>query len=453
MILAIVQLLLVLGLMVLVHEFGHFIVAKWCGVRVEAFAIGFGKRLVGYVHKGTDYRINALPLGGYVKMAGEIPGEETSDDPGDLNNHPRWQRMLIALAGPVANFILAFGLMAGYFMAHNEVDEYRSGPAVTDYISPSTPLAQGGLHSGDTIVHFEKVENPTWEDILNRAKLNLNQTVALSYVHDGKRTDTKLRIAFSGTPDDFALEDAFALGLVPRMQEQPLKVKAPTPGTPAERAGLQPGDQILSVGNLPIRSTPVLLNYLTDQKGKPVVLNLLRGQNHVTMVVKPELMDLGDGTKGYRLGFQVMGPPVHIENLPFKQAVRESWSFNKKSSVLIFDVLKKMFQRQISVKSLSGPIGIGQVVHEAAKSKEWMPLIGTVAQISINLGMFNLLPFPILDGGMIFLLIVESIFRRDLPMPIKERIYQVAFVCIVLFAAMVIFNDISKLPFVAKMKS
>jgi len=115
----IVQLLLVLGLMVLVHEFGHFIVAKWCGVRVEAFAIGFGKRLIGYVHKGTDYRINLLPLGGYVKMAGEIPGEETSDDPGDLNNHPRWQRMLIAVAGPVANFILAFGLMAGVFMLHN----------------------------------------------------------------------------------------------------------------------------------------------------------------------------------------------------------------------------------------------------------------------------------------------------------------------------------------------
>ena len=96
----IIQLLLVLGLMVLVHEFGHFAVAKWCGVRVEAFAIGFGKRLVGFVRNGTDYRINALPLGGYVKMAGEIPGEETSDDPGELNNHPRWQRMLIASPAP-----------------------------------------------------------------------------------------------------------------------------------------------------------------------------------------------------------------------------------------------------------------------------------------------------------------------------------------------------------------
>jgi regulator of sigma E protease len=449
----IIQLLLVLGLMVLVHEFGHFIVAKWCGVRVEAFAIGFGKRLVGFVHDGTDYRINALPLGGYVKMAGEIPGEETSDDPGDLNNHPRWQRMLIAVAGPVANFILAFGLMTGVFMLHNEVDQYRSGPAVTDYVPPSSPLAQAGVRSGDTIVHFEKVEKPTWEDILNRAKLSPNQTVALSYLHDGKRIDTNVRLAYGGKPEDFTIEDALTLGLDPRMQEDPLKVNTPVAGSPADRAGLKPGDEIVSIDGLRIRSIPALLWYLADQKGKPATLDILRGGKPVTLVVKPELTDAGDGTKGYRLGFRAAEPPVRVQQLSFRDSLVESWRFNKKSSLLIGEVLKKMFQRQISVKSLSGPIGIGQVVHEAAQAEGWLPLVGTVAQISINLGMFNLLPFPILDGGMIFLLIVESIFRRDLPMPVKERIYQVAFVCIVLFAAMVIFNDISKLPFVAKLRS
>ena len=177
----VLQLLLVLGLMVLVHEFGHFVVAKWCGVRVETFAIGFGKRVVGFVRGGTDYRINALPLGGYVKMAGEIPGEETTNDPGDLNNHPRWQRMLIALAGPFANFVLAFVLMAGVYMVHNEVNQYESGPAVTDYISPGSPVAKTGIHAGDTIVHFDNVENPTWDDVLNHAALNLNQTVPFSY--------------------------------------------------------------------------------------------------------------------------------------------------------------------------------------------------------------------------------------------------------------------------------
>ena len=192
----VIQLLLVLGLMVLVHELGHFVVAKLCKVRVEAFAIGFGTRLWGYVHNGTDYRINALPLGGYVKMAGEIPGEETSDDPGDLNNHPRWQRMLIALAGPTANFLLAFGLMTGAYMLHYEVSAFQSGPAVTDYISPASAAAKTGMVSGDTIAHFDTIEDPTWDDVYQHAALNPNRTVAFSYVHDGKRTDTTFLLPF-----------------------------------------------------------------------------------------------------------------------------------------------------------------------------------------------------------------------------------------------------------------
>jgi len=438
--------------MVLVHEFGHFTVAKWCGVRIEAFAIGFGKRIVGFVRNGTDYRINALPLGGYVKMAGEIPGEEVSNDPGELNNHPRWQRMLIALAGPTANFILAFGLMTGAYMFHHEVGEYIGGPAVTDYISPTTVVAKTGIHPGDTIVHFDNIENPTWEDILDHASLNTNQTIPFSFVHDGQRTDTTLFLAFKGSSDKFSLDAALAMGLVPKMQDTPIKVQTPTAGGPSDRAGLKPGDQIVSVDGLTIRSIPALLAYLQDQKGKPAVLSLLRDGQSMSLVIKPEMSDSGDGTQAYHLGFRAVDPPSRVEKLSLPKAVSASWDFNEKNSLLVVDVLKGMFERHISVKSLSGPIGIGEVVHEAA-SAGWMPLVSTMAMISINLGMFNLMPFPILDGGMIFLLLIESLFRRDLPMPVKERIYQVAFVCIVLFAAMVIFNDITKLPFFAHMKS
>ena len=449
----VIQLLLVLGLMVLVHEFGHFIVAKWCGVRVEAFAIGFGKRLVGVVRNGTDYRINALPLGGYVKMAGEIPGEETSDDPGDLNNHPRWQRMLIAVAGPVANFLLALGMMTGAFMLHHEVDEYRWGAAVTDYISPTTPVAKTGIQAGDTIVHFDNVENPTWEDILDHSALNPNRSVAFSYMHDGKRVNTTLYLAFKGSTDKFSVDTALAMGLVPKMQNTPIKVEQPVAGGPSDQAGLKPGDQIVSIDGVGIRSVPALLSYLSDQKGKPAVLDVLRNGQHLPLTVKPEWSDSGDGTMAYHLGFRAVQPPVRVQQLSFPASVKESWAYNVKSASLIKDVLVGMFERHISVRSLSGPIGIGQVVHEAAEMPGWMPLVQTMAGISVNLGVFNLLPFPILDGGMIFLLLIESAFRRDLPMPVKERIYQVAFVCIVLFAAMVIFNDITKLPFFAKLKS
>src|SRR5215469_4600238 len=183
----VIQLAIVLGIMVLVHEFGHFAVAKLCGIRVEVFSIGFGKRLFGYRKGDTDYRISVLPLGGYVKMSGDNPGEAPTGDPGEFNSHPRWQRILVALAGPVANFLLAFGLMTGVYMLHNEVSEYLSSAAITDYISPRSAAAATGIRSGDTIVHFADVENPTWEDLFNHAALSLNQTVPFDYVHDGRR--------------------------------------------------------------------------------------------------------------------------------------------------------------------------------------------------------------------------------------------------------------------------
>lgn len=447
----ILQLLLVLGLMVLVHEFGHFIVAKWCGVRIETFAIGFGKRVIGFRRGGTDYQINILPLGGYVKMAGEIPGEDASNDPGELNNHPRWQRMLIAVAGPVANFALAFGLMVAVCMTHYEVNQYESGPSVTDYISPGSPIAATGIRSGDTVVAFDGIESPNWDDVVNHAALNLNRSVPLSFVHDGQRVNTTFLISTHATsPDQF---NPFSLGFVPKMQLTPVTVSALVAGTPAERAGLKPGDEIVTIDTLAVHSVPALLAYMQDQQGKPSILDVLRNGHNMAIAITPELSDSGDGTKAYRLGFQYVPPPVTVEQLSLAKSAKIAWTFNKKSSLLIVDVLKGMFQRHISVKSLSGPIGIAQVVHQAAEMKGWMPLVQTMAGISINLGMFNLLPFPILDGGMIFLLLIESAFGKDLPMPIKERIYQVAFVCILLFAAMVIFNDITKLPFFIKMKS
>src|SRR5271155_4156003 len=153
----IIQLAIVLGIMVLVHEFGHFAVAKLCGIRVEVFSIGFGKRLFGFRRGDTEYQIAAVPLGGYVKMAGEMTfptneaGGAVVTDPGDFNAHPRWQRILVALAGPFANFILALGLMTGVSMLHNEVQEFIDGPAHTDYITLNTPASRTGIHSGDTI--------------------------------------------------------------------------------------------------------------------------------------------------------------------------------------------------------------------------------------------------------------------------------------------------------------
>jgi regulator of sigma E protease len=444
----IIQLGIVLGIMVLVHEFGHFAVAKLCGIRVETFSIGFGKRLFGFRRGDTDYRLSLLPLGGYVKMAGDNPGEAPTD-PGDFNAHPRWQRILVALAGPFANFILAFGLMTGVSMLHNEVQEYISGPARTDYIPTNTPASRTGIHSGDLIVHYDTVENPTWDQVAVRSLLNINQNIAFSYLHDGQRVDTKLFVEAKEGADNFSLD---RLGLIPKMQNVPVQVDSLEPNMPAAHAGLKPGDQIASIDGLQLHSVPALLAYLQDRAGKPASLVVLRNGHTVPLEITPQLAEVGDGTKDYRLGFRPVQPPVKIERLPFGKAMVASWEYNKKGSMLIVEVLKRMFTRQVSVRSLSGPIGIGQQIHQAASMPGWMPLIGLMAYISLNLGIFNLLPIPILDGGMILFLLVESAMRRDLNQQLKERVYQVAFVCILVFAAMVIFNDITKLDIFNKIK-
>jgi len=444
---AIAQFAIVLGIMVIVHELGHFIVAKLCGVRVEAFAIGFGKRLFGIVHNGTDYRVNLFPVGGYVKMAGmEFSGEAHPDDPGEFQNHPRWQRTLIALAGPVFNFILAFILLTGLYMTHNEVPAYFTQGPVADYVTPDSAAARTGIKPGDRIVFFDNQNDPTWGDIEQRSGANFNHDTAFSYVHNGQRVDSKIFVEQKGNPQDF---DFAKLGVIPVEQPTPLEVSAlPDATTPAARAGLQSHDKIVAVNDLRPHSVFALLAYLQDYEktnpNQPVTLTIQRNGATLPISITPYLTDSQEG-KAYRLGFVNAPTPMTVERAGLVQAASASWHENVKNSRLILDVLHRLFTRQVSVKSLSSPIGMGVMVHEAFQMPGWYPIIMTMAMISLNLGIFNLLPIPILDGGMITFLAIESLMRRDLNQQVKERVFQVAFVCIVLFAAVVIFNDITKM--------
>src|SRR5271163_3251723 len=209
--------LVVLGIMVLVHEFGHFITAKFFGVRVEVFSIGFGKRLFGFKRGDTDYRISLLPIGGYVKMSGETAGDgvplvsenagellpDTKHDPGDFTAHPRWQRILIGLSGPFANFVLAFGLMTGLYMMHNEVPTFYSHPAVVDSVAADSAAAKAGIQAGDKIVRFDTEQNPTWEQVDIRAALDANSTIPVTVERAGQFIQTNLAIRNPGNSDDF----------------------------------------------------------------------------------------------------------------------------------------------------------------------------------------------------------------------------------------------------------
>jgi regulator of sigma E protease len=235
------------------------------------------------------------------------------------------------------------------------------------------------------------------------------------------------------------------------LQEKPVQVLQVTADMPAAQAGLQPNDQIATIDGVPLHSVGAIIAYLQDQDGKPAALNVLRNGQHVMLLITPKSADSGAGTQTYQLGFRAMPSPTDVQKLSVGAALKDSAAQNLHDSKLILQVLHHLFGGKVSVKSLSGPIGIGQTIGLAVKMG-WWEVPHVMAQISLNLGIFNLLPFPILDGGMILFLLIETVIRRDVNQVWKERIYQAAFVVIILFAAFVIFNDISKLTPFAKLK-
>ncbi len=450
---SILSMLVVLGIMVLVHETGHFITAKLCGVRVEVFSIGFGKRLFGFKRGDTDYRLSLLPLGGFVKMAGEYSGESGlvesgSGDPAEFTSRPRWQRILIGLSGPVANFLLAFALMTGLYMMHNEVDAYLNGPAIIDYVPQGTPAAAAGLKGGDRIVQFGKDKNPDWQHVGIRMGIDGTATVPVTVARGPQTLTVQLPLAGAMTADG---PDPLALGLQPRIQANPLTVRTVLPDYPLAKAGVKPGDVLLTINNVSLHSVPSVAAYLKQNGSRPVAVEVQRGSQVLHFTVTPMQGDNGAGHEGYLLGFNAQPPPFTVEQEPFGKAASRSYHYNLQSSGEIVEVMRKLFSRHSNVKQLSGPVGIARATGEAALTPGWQPIINLMAMISLNLGIFNLLPFPILDGGMILLLLIESVMRHDLNQEVKERIYQAAFVVLILFFVFVTFNDVSRIAGFSKL--
>ena len=451
---SIVSFLIVLSIMVVVHELGHFIVAKLCGVRVETFSLGFPPRLFGFKYGDTDYCVSALPFGGYVKMAGEMPGSETTGDPHEFSSRPRWQRILIAVAGPVANFILAFVLMAGFYMMHNEVLLYVDQPAVLDVVPQNSAAAKAGLRSGDRIVRFDGDRNPTWDQMESRAALDMNSTVPVTVQRsvDGQTSEfsTELYLANPSKSDDF---DLSTLGLLPREWPGPVRIGDVMPDDPAAKAGLQAGDGIVSLDGQTVHSVAAMVAILNQNGSKTANLLIERGGHEVAISVQPVWMDSAGELPGYRLGFSGDLPPYRVEQLPLAAAVKQSVGYNLRNSGYILEVLYRLVTHHAGVlQQISGPVGIARMTGEAAEMHGWEPMVGLTALISLDLGIMNLLPIPILDGGMILMLVIESILRHDIRQEVKERVIQVAFVMIILIFAIITVNDVSKLGFFSRLK-
>lgn len=430
---------LVLGVLIFIHELGHFIFAKLFGVHVETFSIGFGKRLLGWRRNGTDYRVSLIPLGGYVKMAGENPMEARTGDPGEFLSKPRWQRFVIAIAGPAMNILLAIGLLTGIYMVRYEHRYFLDQPAVIGWVVENSAAEKAGFKVSDRIIRIENIQNPTWEDVETRVLLNPGQPLNVAV----QRGDQVLNMTI--VPEKSGEEEYGALvGWVP---QEPNAVTELEPDMPAAKAGLQVGDEVIAVDGTTMHSMRAVIHQLQQAKEKPVEVTVLRNGKEMKFSITPVLTE-SNGTKQYRIGFR--SNPTHVDELSFVPAVKKSIEQNKRYSFLILELVQKLVKRELSMKQIDGPIGIGRASGEAWRQEGWTPLLALMAVISLNLGIFNLFPIPILDGGVILLLLIESVMRRDISLRIKERIYQAAFLFLILFAVVVIYNDLGKLPGLSK---
>jgi regulator of sigma E protease len=432
---AVVAVAVVLGFMILIHEWGHYAMAKLLGVRVEVFSIGFGKRLLGFRRGETDYRISAIPLGGYVKMSGENPMDPRTGDPAEFLSHPRWHRFMIAIAGPAMNIVLAIGLLTGVYMFHYEYPVFWDKPAVIVGVIHGSPADEVGIQAGDRISRIDGIANPTWEQVYYKIWLNPNQPVDIT-VQRGDQSFNKLLVPNATGESQIGFAGWYA--------NESIIVGDMEANMPAAKAGIKEDDKIVALDGQPLTSLEDMIDRLQQTKDKTIDLTVVRQGQTLNFQLQPVLAPSETSHENrYRIGFQNT-TEMKVMQLRFPEAFRRSLERNRKDSVMLIELVEKLIERKISMRTISGPIGIAQQAGEAAEEKGWTPLIQLSAAISLNLGVFNLLPIPILDGGVILLLLVEGLMRRDISLRIKERIYQAAFVFLVLFAVMLIYNDLAK---------
>ena len=438
----IVVFVLVLGAMVVIHEFGHFIVAKYFGIRVDVFSVGFGKRLWGFKKGDTDYRLSLVPLGGYVKMAGENLDEQRTGEPYEFMSKPKWQRFCVAIAGPVMNILTALAIPAGMAMVHHEVPAYLDKPALVRAVEPGSPAEKAGIQPADLIVKADGRTDPKWRDLEDTIAVNPDQDLQLTIKRDGETKQITLRVGSHALDQE---KIGFS-GL--KANDERITVVDVSPGEPAEIAGLKPSDNIIAVNGTPVEQSEygqiAIISAIRKSADTPLTLTVKRGDATVDIQATPRINE-GD----LRLGFKqtITGREMVNQRLSPLAALRYSVDENIRIIQLTKTALAQVFVGKRSARdTLTGPVGIAQIVGQAAQEGSGQVLRLT-ALLSLNLGIFNLLPIPVLDGGLIFMLLLEAVlgfFGLPLSLRIKERMMQVGLVMLMLLMGFVIFNDISK---------
>ncbi len=425
--------LFVLGVLVFVHELGHFVVARRLGVRVLAFSLGFGPKIVNIKRGDTDYCISVIPLGGYVKMAGESLGDSHAGADDEFMSKSKWERFLILVAGPAMNLILAVFVMWGVLYQGAEVPTYEEEPPVVGRVVDDSPADRAGIRVGEQIVSVAGRAVETWDDlfvaVMPRAEREI--AVVVRGVAGGERT---LQVVPEARTE-FEMGD---LGIGPAMRPQIINV---TPGDPADLAGIEIGDIIVAIDGDDVAGGE-FVERISGSGGTPLTFTVRRGEGTEQVRITPEMQGdramIGVGFSPYEL--EVMEPG-------FFEAFSMSLERNVEWSGLIFQTLAGLLTAETSPRQLVGPVGIAQLSGGAAQVG-WVALFSLMAMISLNLGILNLLPIPILDGGHIFIMAMEGVTRRDFSIRVKERMLMAGFVVLMMLMVTVIYNDLTRVQWI-----
>lgn len=445
----ILSFLAALLILVSIHEFGHFYVARRCGVKVHRFSIGFGKVLWSRRDsQGTEYAIAALPLGGYVKMLDEREGPVAPEElHRAFNNKSVWQRIAIVAAGPIANFILAIFLFWGLLLQGE-----RGLIPVIDTVAPNSIAAQAGLEEGQQIVAVDGQPTPTWQ-ALNRVLLNrLGETGTISFTvsypdnsHFQYESEAQLHEWLRDATDP---DPVNGLGVGLRFPAIPPVVGDVLPDSPSARAGFNVGDKLMRVDETTIADWKTWVEYVRERPGASLAVVLERAGQPITLTLIPDTVTENGKSQG-RVGmgpqaYEIPDSALRIYNYSFAGAfvagVRKTWE----TTGFVLLSIKKLILGEISTKNLSGPITIAKVAGSSAESG-LMSFIGFVALLSVFLAVFNLLPIPVLDGGHLFYYFIEVIKGKPVSDKVQMLGYQVGLFLVISLSVLAIYNDIMRL--------
>ena len=429
----ILALIFVLGVMIFVHEFGHFATAKFFGIRVDVFALGFGPRLFGFRRGDTDYRVCALPLGGYVKMKGENPDEELTGEPDEFLSRPKYQRFFVLVNGPVMNVVLSFVLLTMVYTRGIQVETWRGEPVVIGSIAPGTPAATTDLAPGDLIVAVDGDAMENWQEFELQVLISGGQEIELTVQNDVGTRVIAVTLERVGPS---------AQGMLGALARFAPIVESFLAGSPAEDSDLEVGDRFVEINGTPvthwaelqeivIASAEIPLDFVVDRDGTLKEFT-------ITPATRPEDQGGGGSLGVFRL------PETELHRFGFVAAMGQSATEIRRQTALIGEILSRLFTGRMSIRTLSGPIEIARYSGAAARTRDPFMLFWFMGIVSLQLGLLNLMPIPVLDGGHIAVLAFEGITRHDLSLKVKERMMTIGVVLLVTLMLVVITFDILK---------